>query len=75
MENCDMLDPQDQIEVLVKVYSTVRKVHPADLSRSDGFYTSSDAGNAERQYVVQIVQPAIVTAARRSAVSSSACLA
>jgi hypothetical protein len=33
-----MLDPQDQIEVLVKaIYSTVRKVHPADLSRSDGF--------------------------------------
>jgi hypothetical protein len=32
-----VLDPHDQIEVLVKVCSTVRKVHPADLSRSDGF--------------------------------------
>jgi hypothetical protein len=30
-----LMDPQDQIEVQVKLVSTVRKVHPADLSRSD----------------------------------------
>jgi hypothetical protein len=30
--------------VLVKVDSTVRKVHPVDLT---AFYTSSDAGNAK----------------------------
>jgi hypothetical protein len=66
-----MPDPQDQIEVLVLCVKFTRQIS-VDLT---AFYTSSDAGNAEWQYVVLVVHSAIVTAARRSAVSPLACLA
>jgi hypothetical protein len=47
-----LLDPQDQIEVLLKAIVLCVKCTRQISVDLTAFYTSSVAGNAERQYVV-----------------------